>query len=108
MLQPLDTASGDKMDFWALTDSEFDRSRFARRVTVEVFGTRLWITAPEDTIIQKLKWAADSGGSERQIGDAAGVYQVQTETLDEAYLDEWARRLNLSELLLQVRTRAAD
>jgi hypothetical protein len=61
-----------------------------------------------DTIIQKLKWAAGSGGSERQIGDAVGVYQVQAGTLDEAYLDDWVHRLNLSELLLQVRARAAD
>ena len=102
MFQLLDTASGDKMDFWTLTDSEFDRSRFSRRVGVEVFGSRLWITAPEDTIIQKLKWAADSGGSERQVGDAVGVYQVQAEALDEAYLDEWAAKLGLSELLTQL------
>ena len=108
MFQLLDTASGDKIDFWALTDSEFDRSRFSRRLEVPVFGSRLWVTAPEDTIIQKLKWAAGSGGSERQIGDAVGVYQVQAGVLDEAYLDEWADKLGLSGLLLQVRARAAD
>ena len=108
MFRLLDTASGDKVDFWALTDSEFDHARFSRRVEVSVFGTRLWITSPEDTIIQKLKWAADSGGSERQIGDAVGVYEVQAGALDETYLDEWAKKQGLSELLSQVRMRAAD
>lgn len=106
MFQLLDTVSGDKIDFWALTESEFDRSRFARRVEVEVFGSRVWLTAPEDTIIQKLKWAADSGGSERQVGDAVGVYEVQAGMLDESYLDEWADRLEVSELLSEVRERA--
>ena len=107
MFQLLDTASGDKVDFWALTDSEFDRSRFSRRIEVSVLGTRLWLTTPEDTIIQKLKWAADSVGSDRQIGDAVGVYEVQAGALDEAYLREWTDRLNLSALLSQVRERAA-
>lgn len=107
MFQLLDTANGDKVDFWALTDSEFDRSRFSRRIEVHAFGARLWLTTPEDTIIQKLKWAADSGGSERQMGDAVGVYQVQSGILDEAYLDAWAEKLGLCGLLLEVRARAA-
>lgn len=106
MFQLLDTVSGDKIDFWALTESEFDLSRFARRIEVAVFGSRLWLTAPEDTIIQKLKWAADSGGSERQIGDAVGVYEVQKGALDESYLDEWADRLGVTEQLSEVRERA--
>lgn len=107
MFQLLDTVSGDKVDFWALTDSEFDRSRFCRRVGVQVFGSRLWLTAPEDTILQKLKWAAASSGSERQIGDALGVYEVQAGMLDEAYLDEWACKLGVSGALADVRARAA-
>ena len=107
MFQLLDTASGDKVDFWALTESDFDRSRFARRVAVQAFGVRLWTTAPEDTIIQKLKWAADSAGSDRQIDDAVGVYEVQSGALDEQYLDQWAERLGLSALLMLVRERAS-
>jgi len=27
----LDTEEGNKIDFWILTDSDFDKSRFARR-----------------------------------------------------------------------------
>ena len=106
MFQLLDTASGDKIDFWGLTETEFDRSRFSRRVAVSIFGSTVWLTSPEDTIIQKLKWASESGGSERQIGDAVGVYEVQAGALDEGYLDEWAGRMGLSVLLASVRQRA--
>jgi hypothetical protein len=99
----LDTASGDKIDFWPLTESAFDASRFARRRSTSAFGRSIFVSAPEDTILQKLKWASDSGSTERQLNDAAGVYAVQSGTLDEAYLDTWAERLNVTPLLATIR-----
>ena len=103
----LDTRTGDKIDFWPLSDSAFDESRFARRVMTQAFGRPIAVSAPEDTILQKLKWAAESGGSERQIGDALAVYEVQAGVLDEAYLDDWAGRLDIADLLAQIRERPA-
>lgn len=67
MFNLIDTTSGDKVDFWALTQEAFDQSRFHRRLTAEVFGRALVVSAPEDTILQKLKWAALRSGSERQL-----------------------------------------
>lgn len=99
----LDTSSGDKVDFWALTADEFDVSRFERRVRVEAFNRSIAVSSPEDTILQKLKWARASGGSERQLRDAAGVYEMQVGVLDEAYLDEWAARLGVAEMLDAIR-----
>jgi hypothetical protein len=49
MFNVIDLASGDKVDFWVLTDEPFDRSRFQRRRVVEVLGLRLPVSAPEDT-----------------------------------------------------------
>ena len=46
---------------------------------------------------------AKSGGSERQLRDAAGVYEVQEGTLDESYLDRWARELGVESSLAAVR-----
>lgn len=103
MFNLLDTTGGDKIDFWMLTDDPFDESRFARRTSVEAFGLELWVSSPEDTILQKLRWAAASGGSQRQMRDAVGVYEVQRGTLDETYLDAWAERLGISTLLAEVR-----
>lgn len=107
MFNLIDTRSGDKVDFWALSQDPFDESRFARRTRVRVFGIELSVSAPEDTILQKLKWARACGGSERQLRDAAGVYELQAGSLDERYLDEWAFRMEVHELLDEVRRQAS-
>jgi len=106
MFNLLDTTTGDKVDFWALTDSEFDASRFARRIGTDAFGPLVYVTTPEDTILQKLRWARDSGGSERQLRDAVGVFELQGEALDMGYLEDWADRLGVSDLLETVRDAA--
>lgn len=108
MFNLLDTNTGDKVDFWALTDSEFDRSRFERRIATSAFGCSVYVTSPEDTILQKLKWARDSGGSERQLRDVVGVLELQGSALDAAYLDDWAVRLGVEALLAQARALAAE
>jgi hypothetical protein len=108
MFNLLDITSGDKLDFWALTDDPFDQSRFARRVRVRALGIEITVSAPEDTILQKLKWAAVQGGSERQHRDAAGVYEVQRGALDESYLDEWAQALGVADSLAEVRQLARE
>jgi len=69
----IDLRSGDKADFWVLTDEPFDRSRFSRRYTEEFMGLRLRVSAPEDTILAKLRWAKLPGGSEKQFTDALRV-----------------------------------
>ena len=98
MFNLIDSLEGDKVDFWLLTDEPFDRSRFVRRKAEEVFGTRLFVSSPEDTIIAKLRWARLSGGSEKQFGDALHVYEVQHQGLDFPYLEQWVTDLGLSDL----------
>jgi hypothetical protein len=106
MFNLIDTRTGDKIDFWMLTDDPFDRSRFERRVTEELFGLEMTVSAPEDTLLQKLAWAERSGGSQRQQRDAVGVYEVQAGALDEDYLDRWADVLGVTDALHEVRERA--
>jgi hypothetical protein len=108
MFNLIDTRSGDKIDFWPLTDDPFDARRFSRRVAVHAFGIDLMVSSPEDTILQKLRWAAACGGSERQVNDAAGVYEVNSGALDETYLDSWAGALGVVDLLAEVRASATD
>jgi hypothetical protein len=102
----IDTTSGDKADFWLLTDDAFDLERFRRRRMAEPVGLRFPISTPEDTILMKLRWAAQSGGSEKQLLDAIGVYEVQAGALEERYLDEWAARLGVQDSLARVRAEA--
>jgi hypothetical protein len=80
-----------------LTDDPFDRSRFARKRVEVVFGTPIQVSAPEDTILAKLRWAKLSGGSEKQFTDALRVYELQRPQLDLPYVSEWAARLGVEE-----------
>ena len=105
MFNLIDSSSGDKADFWLLTDDPYDRERFARRMRVEALGLELSVSAPEDTILMKLRWSAQAGGSEKQFNDALGVYELQGDVLDSAYLDEWAETLRLSAALAEIRSR---
>ena len=102
----IDVTSGDKVDFWILTDEPFDTSRFNRKRAHDVMGIQVMVSSPEDTILMKLKWASLSGGSEKQYTDALRVYEVQFETLDMGYLIEWSKRLGVDALLKRIQEEA--
>ena len=95
MFNLLVVLGGDKVDFWILQDHPFDQACFSRREGVDVAGLRLMVSRPEDTILQKLRWAELSGGSEKQFTDALRVYEVQFGRLDLDYMSDWAGRLGV-------------
>jgi hypothetical protein len=93
-----------KVDVFIPKEHEFDRLAFTRVRQARMYGAkdnRLFNHAsPEDTILRKLDWFRLGGGtSERQWLDTIGVLKVQANSLDYDYLWEWARKLNLAELL---------
>ena len=98
MFNLLEAVEGDKVDFWLLTNEPFDQSRFARRYDERVFGMRLKVSSPEDTIVQKLKWVRETGGSKKAFLDALRVFEVQFGGLDIPYIEEWIDRLALRDL----------
>ncbi len=55
----------------------------------------------------KLRWSALAGGSQKQLDDAAGVYEFQGGVLDQGYLDRWAAVLEVADAPAEVRRRAA-
>ena len=64
--------------------------------------------SPEDTILLKLDWYRQGGeSSERQWLDILGVFRVQAERLDGAYLDHWAAELGVGDLLADARRAAS-
>jgi len=99
----LDEQSALKADFWLLQDSAFEQSAFGRRLSVDLFGVRGAIATAEDVLLHKLHWNSITP-SERQLQDAAGVYAVQADALDDAYLDQWAAVLDVEQTLAELRT----
>ena len=98
MFNLIDLRTGDKVDFWILSNEAFDRSRFSHRYSEEFMGIEMQVSSPEDTILAKLRWAKLSGGSEKQFTDALRVYEVQYGKLDLDYLEHWAEKLDVKSL----------
>ncbi len=90
----LDEQSALKVDFWTLQENAFEQVAFERRVQVTLFDTQAWITTAEDVILHKLYWHKLTP-SDRQLGDAAGVYSVHRDALDTGYLEHWASILDV-------------
>ena len=107
MFNLLDVTGGDKVDFWILKDDPFDVERFSRRESVDAAGLRLMVSRPEDTILQKLRWATASGGSEKQFTDALRVYEVQFGRLDRDYMNHWAAALRVDSLWRRLQDEAS-
>jgi hypothetical protein len=106
MFNLIDTEEGDKIDFWLVKDEPFDRERFSRRQLHALFGFDAFISTPEDTILSKLAWSKQYGGSQKQFGDALRVFEVQFDTLDLKYLETWSDQLQVNELFRQLRDQA--
>lgn len=94
-----------KIDLFARGDKPFDEAEFQRRRTVSIGSAgaesaKLWIKSPEDSVLRKLLWYEEGGRvSERQWRDVVALLRVGGPTLEWVYLDTWANRLRLSELL---------
>ena len=96
-----------QIELFRLSDDPHDRERFGRRRRVEVFpGTEVSMPAAEDVIVQKLRWCL---GAKRpkDFADAVAVMQVQGQTLDWSYIEEWCADHGTLELLAQAKAEAA-
>jgi hypothetical protein len=72
----------------------------------DVLDMKLAVSAPEDTILMKLHWGKESGGSDKHFADALRVYEVQYGLLDLEYLRNWARTLGVSAMLERIEEQA--
>ena len=102
MFNLLEATTGEKVDFWILTNSPFDQSRFARRQPIDIGDLVVDVSSPEDTILMKLLWCKRSGLSEKQMNDVLRIYELQCELLDLSYLQKWIVELNLMDLWQRV------
>ena len=90
-----------KVDLIVRKDTPYRRLEFQRRRPVDLEGWSLQIVSAEDLVLSKLHWSKESR-SEFQLRDVRNLLDSVT-ALDEAYLEEWAGKLGLDELLREVR-----
>jgi hypothetical protein len=105
MFNLIHLASSYKYDLYPLSPEPYQQAAFARRQEVEssLVGAepvRFYVSSPEDTILAKLSWYRSGGGvSERQWSDVLDVIRVKRDLLDLTYLRQWARQLQVVDLL---------
>jgi len=92
-----------KADFIIRKDEEYRKVEFDRRRQFEIEGAPIWVVAPEDLILSKLKWARESD-SELQQRDVQALVESVTD-LDWRYLEPWAVTLGVKDMLDQVKRR---
>ncbi len=92
-----------KVDVFVARENPFHLMQLSRR-RLQATGpdgeVAFYVASPEDTVLAKLDWYRQCGCvSDRQWGDVLGVLKVQADTLDRAYLRDWAVRLAVTDLL---------
>jgi hypothetical protein len=100
-------ASTYKFDIFPAGSDPFVKEQLGRRVFVQsdLFGGKeleFAAASAEDSILAKLVWYRGGGVSGQQWNDVIGIVRVQGQRLDARYLREWARRLNVTDLLERV------
>jgi hypothetical protein len=103
----INTSSGYKVDVFIRKDEAFEQSALARRCPLplpDAPGQQVYLHAPEDIVLFKLRWyRLGNESSEQQWKDVLGVLQVQAGKLDEGYLDRWAMEIGVADLLARAR-----
>ena len=93
-----------KFDIFPLSSDEFSQTQFRRRQFRETrFGDtpiECAFATAEDTVLSKLIWYRSGGEtSSQQWNDLRGILRAQNDHLDLQYLNLWAPRLGVADLL---------
>lgn len=99
-----------KFDFFPVHD-EHSAVEIERRQYVAIGALApepVPVVTAEETIISKLRWYRVGGEvSGQQWRDILGVLRMESHRIDNAYLDAWAQKPGLSELLRRARQDAS-
>jgi hypothetical protein len=90
--------SGLKIDVIVRRDDELDESQFRRRKRMEALpGREAYFASPEDVILKKMNFYK-MGESEKHLRDITGILEISGAEIDQDYIEEWAKRLGLTEI----------
>lgn len=84
-----------KVDLIPLRKDPYELRKFERRIPIEYKQRTVHVISPEDLIISKLMWSRSMGSSERQIRDCASIFELNRESLDIPYIEQWIAALRL-------------
>jgi len=101
MFNAIHDETGLKVDFWMRKGDDYGREAFARRKQYPYDRFTVSIATPEDVIVTKLDWFKQSD-IDKHYSDARGVYAVQKDTLDTAYIARWCEAKGLLDLWQKV------
>ena len=89
-----------KIDLYISKSEPFALSVMSRRIRMPLLsGREVWISSPEDTILQKLRWYRAGGEAmDQQWRDVVGVLRG-ADALDRGYLERWSADLGVDDLL---------
>jgi hypothetical protein len=102
--------SSVKIVFFPLRKRRFSLQEFSRRqprLLLKESVTPAYVATAEDTVLAKLEWFRAGGEvSENQWNDVLGIVKVHCDSLDVAYLKQWAAELKIDDLLERVLSEA--
>ncbi len=104
----IDMATAWKADLIVRKARPFSEEEMRRRVQGDLLGAQVFVASPEDTLISKLEWAQQGGGSQLQLRDVSGILQLRGDDLDIAYIERWVADLGLGDLWRAVRGDGSD
>lgn len=90
------------IELFDLSGEPFDQVRFSRRRETLFAGRKAWLPAPEDVVIQKLRWASRAKRPQDLI-DASNVIRVSGDFLDWPYIVKWCTELDATAALAEAR-----
>jgi hypothetical protein len=105
-------ASAGKIDVFPAGSNPFHTSELERSVVADwvvpgMAAIRLPVQSAEDTVLSKLLWYQSGGQvSDRQWNDILGI--ATRHNLDKEYMNNWARRLGVDELVVKLRAEIGD
>jgi hypothetical protein len=101
MFNMIHTAAAVKVDMIVRKETPYRREEFSRRRQIAIDSQPMWLVSPEDLILSKLEWSKNSQ-SELQRRDVRGLLR-DTPDLDQVYMDQWASRLGIRDVLDEAR-----
>jgi hypothetical protein len=95
-----------RVDCFVPVGTPYQLSEFSRRVRLEMMpGVTVPVSSAEDIVLRKIQWYLLGGRvSDRQWNDIVGVLDMQHGRTDDSYLDSWATRLGIKDVLEEARS----